>query len=52
MNQSNELMWAIKNGDLDQVKEIIEKQVGQKKSKDSSGKGKLQFSFFFRFVEF
>lgn len=29
MDKSSELViWAIKNGDLDQVKDIVEKQVG------------------------
>ena len=33
----SDLAWAVKNGDLDQVKEMVEKKVNQK----TSGTGEL-----------
>ena len=38
---SDGLVWAIKNGDIDQVKELVEKKVG-------TNKGEIGFEFICR----
>lgn len=41
----SELVWGIKNGDLDQVKDIVEKKVFTGKPKEKFGESLLIFSF-------